>query len=210
MKTKVPALDCIYYAIQTSFIFLGTSLITNLLFGFTGVISSSGGPVTNKALFVILLIIGQYVLPFCIQLLFLRSKPSEHYLEGKGLLWLRSSLKYILPGEAFRILLCILPTTLTIFGRLFYFGGYIMYMLGYLTWFPERQSSLSRILNSADTIDMFDRIIEGKLIFSDILGYIATHVVLILPYIVMLIITYRLFWRKREKELKEMKSEHHI
>ena len=194
MKTRVTINDIVFYILQTMGIFLVSSaVVTKLLFRVTGQINYNNALVVN-AFCIPMLIIGQYLIPLGAQFLFSKNKPSEHYIAGNGLIWLKSGLKYIAPGEIIKLLVCMLPTPLTFPGKLFSWSGLVLFDRTYMVWFKDRH----------------DAIVELQIGFGDIIGYAVCHIITAIPYIVLLLIIYRALWFRRKKELDLMHSENHL
>ena len=204
MKTRVPITDSVYYALQTMLAFTLAMLATKYLLILIG--NMDGNMLLGRGgLYVPVVIFGQYIVPALFQLIFLSRKPSEHYTEGGKFLWIKSGLKYILPGEAFRLLVCIFPAPITLFGRLFSWSGMLLFTDTYYG-LPQCHDRLVRTFSASDMIDMFDAIGRGDLVFGDILAYIGCHILMLIPYIVILLILYRVFWNRRKKEITNLKS----
>ncbi len=192
MKTKVPTTDMVYYAIQTLLVFFLSTFATKVLFQITGLLDQHNELQTNGFL-IPCLIVGQYALPLFIQYFFMKRKPEDHFMNGDGRIWLRSGLRYVVPGECFRLIVCLIPIPLSVFGKSFSWAGFILFNRTYLAWFETRSAAVA----------------ENLFRYTDFLGYAACHVLMVIPYIALVLAVYCWLWKKRKKELDEMKAEHH-
>ena len=123
------------------------------------------------------------IVPYGILFFVLKKKLPEHYAPEDGkLLWLKSGLFYMLPGEIVRLVINMLPVPALHFGVIFGMPAYQLYFSTYAVW-SGRYWEIRSEPSSADTM-----------------AFLICYLVYLVIHMAIMTAIYYYFWRKARKE----------
>ena len=120
-----------------------------------------------------------------------RGHIADQYIESDDkYIWLKSCMRYILPGEIAKFVVNVITIKITHFGSIFNVISYLLYEQAFYVKSPRFK-------------EIF---MEGHIQMIDVAAYMGAQLLSLIPVIPAIIFTYWLIWQKREREYQEIKK----
>lgn len=183
-KSKLKKGEILLYAIISFF----SNLITTIVVSF--VLKTILPSINNNVvIFVILLVIGVFTVSLGITALFFKRKVPKHYQASDDRYgWLKQGLRLVLPGETFRLIVCLVSLGHINSTGLLSVLPTFFFEQTYVAW-SGRMEAIRQNLN---------------FIPADFFAYIGAYLPYLILYLIGILAIYNVFWNVGKREREEM------